>query len=1209
MKKALLLFVGVITLIVFKALAERINIPDLKLPQLLITEVRPDATTSGYIELTNFGDTAISLTPFTIQSGNFNTRVNAYSDSLITTRSGIFYMRLKDSIQSGESMVFSTVWDANDSRGSGIPTHNTAIAQIGKQFIHVAEAGNLYGWINKPEWQCFGKDSVDKTVQSLRAEPTAYYLLNWRFRNSTGALDSTYIDQFNFFYYPNTLNMKGNDVLPIAGVVNAMTNSIMVRKAKITKGNLNWDQSRGVDAETSEWFVIPKNTSKDKAFTTAGTHGNFSLDYTTKITSDVTIDKAQSTISIPWGIVRGDSLAGHLNLGKGMGWSYDQNSVFADSASYIAHTGDLFSLYAAGESLQKVNYTIQVREPDPFSTSVFPKRMLQPQLQKDSTYRYTWSSFVYGLSRGSATDSIINVPFATRNDSLFKYLEKPEKAKWEIVYVDGQNRVDLKFGDKLKLTSENGLNSKEYIIAVSPYTKSNNALLKTVTWPDIDKNKYSRWAQGDTLSGFNPLRLKYDIVLNNDENRIPAFQFIPQDSKSRIAVTNAVSLSGTSEQRTTTVTITSESDTISTAYQFVFTKMGVPVQPNNTKEPFFSEMIKSAVASGWAIEIYNPSSEEIDLSRYCIVRGKAGQTWQDAVQTLTGSTASTFAISTGAINIYQTHYFPSKRWAADKDLATWNAVPTSENPYLGKGFLKNDEIYDPWVKAGDVWVCGTTRNPAYIPERASHARITLEADFLFQGNGVARPSWPWPNYRLNAQATPVWTKNYQYLLKVVNDSILDGTKNVRDASAYELIDRFEAKGDSIAGVKILADQIFVRKPTISKGTQVAFGGNSETPESSEWIVYNTAFEGLGSHEMYEINTYKSTVTSTQFIVTPGYSGDDLSIKGSIATYSPTTIAQVLDKADSTQVFVFKRGSAVLTANESLAQNDVLEVTSGDGISKTVYTLLNAPLNSNTSLWAKSGSNLTVAGNKVTGITAGMKLKDALANLEVAEKSLLYVLDGKGALQPLKVNNLDSLVLDVLVSEDLVLKVVAENSNKEMYSFDFGFANNQAILLSNVLEIDQTKKLIVNLPVGQTVTRLLSMVFTNKGATIKIRDKANFERSIGTLNIDDVVEVTAPDGVSKVNYKVSNAILSSVIELKNKPAFDIEFFPNPVSRTLRFAGAELAHVNVYSLTGILMISESNLSGNNLDVSYLSNGIYVLEMTDKEGKVVVGKLLKK
>ena len=48
------------------------------------------------------------------------------------------------------------------------------------------------------------------------------------------------------------------------------------------------------------------------------------------------------------------------------------------------------------------------------------------------------------------------VAFASRVDTLFKYLEKAPAATWEIVWVDGNVRTDLKKGDKLKVTAENG---------------------------------------------------------------------------------------------------------------------------------------------------------------------------------------------------------------------------------------------------------------------------------------------------------------------------------------------------------------------------------------------------------------------------------------------------------------------------------------------------------------------------------------------------------------------------------------------------------------------------------------------------------------------------------------------------------------------------------------------------------------------------------
>jgi hypothetical protein len=1224
----------------FDSLAERINIPGLKIPKLIITEVRPDARATAYVEITNVGETAIDLAPFTLHSVHYNTRCTEYSDSLITFNRAndavdgtIGKIYLKGILQPGESYVVANVWDANNARGTGIPNHNIAIAQIGNQFAHTNESLNLNGWINKPEWQTYGRDSVSTgKFEYLHGEETAGYLLHWVFPTDSTATDSTYIDQFNHFWYPDeniaaglNFNQKGYRVDPIAGVDDAMTTSVMVRKANITKGNLNWNQSRGTDATTSEWLVIPKNTSKDLAFTTVGKHGVYNLDYTVKDPSTIIID--DNRLSVPWRMVRGDSLSRYFNIGEGMGWSYEMVGSFEDSASYIARPGDKFGLYAVGNRVSQKIFTLKVREAEPDIALVFPKRRLVPEIEIiddgtgsptaiDTIITYGWSTgFVYALAQGPEIDSIINVPFATRTDSLLKYLEKPAKASWEFVFVDGKNRVDLQFGDKLKVTSENGATVKEYFVAVNDHVKNNNALLSTVTWPDIDKNLYPRWNMGDTLVEFTPLKTQYVVELRSDAKQIPAFQFIPQDLRSKIEVKNAMNLYGTAAQRTTSVTVTSESDTISTTYNFVFKKQGTPVQPN-IAEPFVSEMIWNITTQGCAIEIYNPGTEDLDLSRYMIVRGAKSQTWQEAVETLVGTNPADYMANVNdGIKIYKTHYVPSKRWAADGSYEAWTAIPDAEHPYVGRGFLKDDNQTDPWVKGGDVWVIGVGTST-----NAQQTKIRQESDFIFRGSSADGTLHAWDSTLVLHRETPPWNSNNdnRWLLKVLNDSILNGTKDVRDASAYELIDRLQVNGDSIAGRAVKGNGwTMLRKPSVNKGSLELIGGGNETAESSEWYVHspndfdwnnNEAVANIGIHVMDPVTNYLSTVTSVKLKVTPGYKGDNLSITGNIADYTPSTIAMVLDKADESQTFEFMRGTTELTADQSLADADMLVVTSGDGKSVTNYKLINSPLDNDTSLTAKAGSGLTVNGNVISGANAGMKLSDAIANLGVGNKSIVNVLDGNGVLQPLKMHNIDSLITDVMVSGNIFIEVVAENNEKATYRFDLGFASNEAVLFSNILEVDQSKKMIKEFPVNLTAQSLLAMVYPNAGASVSIMDKGGFGREMGFVSIDDRIVVTAADGVTKVTYRFSEDVTVSVQQRIQNP-IEVVVFPNPVSNVLNIKGFEVASVQVYSISGAMMISESASYSNRVDVSSLPDGIYIIKMKDVEGRVAVDKFLKK
>ncbi len=1226
MKKNYLLFFVVLMAIQFGALAERINIPGLKLPGLIFTEVRPnneagltEGEYTGYVEITNVGDTAINLSTvnnyFVLVSGFYNSRINSVSDSLIDIRNTLntkSNILLEGIIQPGESFVVSSVWDQKDGRGRDIPRHNTALARIGKQFVHYAEDGNTNGWINKPEWQCFGKDSVSAPwfggeYPRLRAGGGAWYLIKWVFTTDSATVDSTFIDNFNFFLNTdnNPNGIKGTEIYPIAGVIDAMNTSVMVRKANVNKGNMNWHQSRGVDATTSEWLVIPKNTSTDLAFTTAGVNGVFDLDYSVKDPSTIIID--DNRLSIPWEMVRGDSLSRYFNLGEGMGWSYEMVGVFEDSASYIARPGDKFGLYAVGNRVSQKIFTLKVREAEPDVALVFPKRrlllgeeiVLDPETGEtiDTIATRYWSTgFVYALSKGPEIDSIVNVPFATRTDSLLQYLDKPEKANWEFVFVDGKNRVDLQFGDKLKVTSENGSTVKEYFVAVSDFVASNNALLSTVTWPDIDKNLYPRWNVGDTLPEFTPLKTEYIVELRFDASHFPAFQFIPQNIRSKIVVNNAVNLDGNDAQRTTSVTVTSESDTVSTTYNFHFVKQGVAVQPNNA-EPFFSEFDKKGHTQGYAIEIYNPGTVDLDLSKYCVVRGAEGQTWQEAVETVwTGA----FSSGSNGIQIYRTHYFPSKRWVADGSEEAWNTVPTEEKPYAGKGFLRDDNQTDPWVIGQDVFVMGTTQRHTSFQDK-----IALEADFLFKGIDNI---YAWDSTYIYVQGNPCWTYNYLYLLRVDNDSILEGIKDVRDASAYTLIDRFEAIGDSLAGVPLTGTQAYIRKPSVSKGTLERIGGANETEESSEWIVVPNNFDNLGIHTMDPITNFKSTVTSVVLKVTPGYSGPNLSITGNIADYTPASIDMVLDKADESQTFAFMRGDTELNADQNLADADVLEVTSGNGKSKTTYMLVNSLLDDNTSLTAMAGSGLTVTGDKISGVTMGMTLGDVVANLEAGSKSIVNVIDANGALQPLKIHGVDSLIYDVLVSDQVFIQVVAENSDMMTYGFDLGIASNEAVLFSNILQIDQDKKFIMEFPVNLTAPALMELVFANEGAAVSIMDKGGFEREIGFVSIDDRIVVTAADGVTTVTYRFSEDITVSVNQM-DQSTTDVVIFPNPATNVLNIKGLEVASVQVYSISGTMMISQTAAYSNRIDVSSLPFGIYVIKMTDVNGRVAIEKFLKK
>ena len=221
-----------------------------------------------------------------------------------------------------------------------------------------------------------------------------------------------------------------------------------------------------------------------KLFWTVGNHGDYNLDESTLVSSTVDIDWTDSTLTVPWGIRNDDSIMSEFEKKPGIAWHYSYAKSYEDSAYISARTGDVLTMYAAGNDLDMINFKIQVSEPTADANMVIPMNVPNDDgFYAGSGPYYMVCDNPTGMDTISGAD-YRGIGYATRVDTLFKYLEKAPLANWEIVWVDGNVRTDLKNGDILKVTAENGA-VKEYFIKVDIYRKSHNAFLSSITWPDI----------------------------------------------------------------------------------------------------------------------------------------------------------------------------------------------------------------------------------------------------------------------------------------------------------------------------------------------------------------------------------------------------------------------------------------------------------------------------------------------------------------------------------------------------------------------------------------------------------------------------------------------------------------------------------------------------------------------------------------------------
>jgi hypothetical protein len=237
---------------------------------------------------------------------------------------------------------------------------------------------------------------------------------------------------------------------------------------------------------------------------------------------------------------------------------------------------------------------------------VFPVNL---QLYNLQTGTYSWSTPYY-VTNESLVDTIGDVKFGTRVDTLFKYLVKAPNASWEIEWVDDKERVDLKNGDILKVTAQNGT-VKQYVldIGIKPEASS-NAMLSAITWPDAPAylKESPQWKE-DTIPNFKSAVLTYSLKVPYGITNVPALTAFPVDPNAKISVERARVISGPLQDRTTTFTVTAEDDTTVLIYSVIFSE-DIPdefIQPF-IADPIITDLFHMRVFNERGIEISNPGN-------------------------------------------------------------------------------------------------------------------------------------------------------------------------------------------------------------------------------------------------------------------------------------------------------------------------------------------------------------------------------------------------------------------------------------------------------------------------------------------------------------------------------------------------------------------------------------------------------------------------
>jgi len=1067
---------------------------------LIITEVRLDDARHTYVELTNVGSTALNLSQFELGT------ISPWTEPWLPPSNAWFMLPDRD-LEPGESFVVAGVYDWTPRMWLKNPDNYSRILNK-KEFWSIADI-KLH----------FPESPTNDPTDSITPYNAVLGLWSGRdclyIRHHISATDSVVVDQVNGIFDEDdgTSRDASHDV---AGVTHATNEATLIRKFDVEKGNIDFEKGRGQDMTESEWMPIPLQLGHWEMmrtlFWTVGNHGDYNLDGTTLVSNTIEIGWADSTLLVPWGVRNDDSIMNQFEKKPGLAWHYHYAKSYEDSAYISARTGDVLTIYAAGNDLDMINFRIEMAEPTADAKIVIPMNVPN----EDGFYEgtgplYKVSDGIPGMDTIEGA-SFRGISFASRVDTLFKYLEKAPLASWEIIWVDDQVRTDLKHGDILKVTAEDG-SSKEYFIKVDGYRPSHNAFLGSITWPDIPGFYRGQFGWlGDTIPNFDPTLNEYKAQIPFEVSNVPALIGKAEDVNAKVEVERARSLTGSVADRTITFNTTAEDDTSYMVYKILLEKEkdSTNLQPW-AADPFISQFVWQEQWQNTFMEIANPGNQSLDMSNYMICVGYVN-TPAEAISRL--SQPEDWRYRYGK-------YIPGYKWV---DRATWQAEPA---------MAELDLNVDPMVKPGDVFVLGEIYawGESGYPWWASQQ---CDIDF-------GHHPWGATDTIPNNSAIRQWSGANWYLFRIDNDSIKRGLKAATDPNDFTLVDVFGTGDGSdpvVGGVAIHQIIGYTRKPNLYKGNPEYKGSFGADAESSEWIMVDEAYlnahntpwpnnwlfvaQGLGSHFMDDVSLFKSTVSSYLYKVSEGYSDDEL-ISNII---TDTTVAGFLAdivEADTGQILTVKSGSTggILALTDTLMNGDTLIVQSADlkNITKYVLEVSDEGL-SDDALLVSTEYTITAEGEEGTvgGFDYGTTLKTVIENVTVPEGAIFNVIDENGAFVSLKVLNFDTLYVDAQVNDKMYFEVIAQSRrNKVVYQLTPNATSSDAFVTSNVFIVDQETSLIDLVPDGTTTLGLLSNLIPAPGATLRIIDKLGYDRMFGNVVKDDKLVVTSEDSTTTKTY--------------------------------------------------------------------------------------------
>ncbi|MBN1990681.1 MAG: chitobiase/beta-hexosaminidase C-terminal domain-containing protein [Bacteroidales bacterium] len=660
--------------------------------------------------------------------------------------------------------------------------------------------------------------------------------------------------------------------------------------------------------------------------------------------------------------------------------------------------------------------------------------------------------------------------------------------------------------------------------------------------------------------------------------------------------------------------------TLSTSATYVFTAAEnvdvTAVFVQQVTDLFFSEYIEGS-SNNKAIEIYNPTGASVDLSIYSVKLAPNGGAWNATPQALTGTLAS------GEVFVI-THAEAGAEIKAQSDLTS---TVTYFNGNDALGLFKDDVLIDVIGKQGE--------DPGTAWSVAGITNATVEYTLVRKGS-VTSGNTDW------AASAGTDADNSEWIVYPQNTFTYLGTHSTSLSSAAEITAFSFAEQVAAATIDATSGTItievvygtdltgLVSTFTVSAGAKAYVGDVLQVSGTTD----NDFTDNVVYKVVAEDGTIKNWTVTVTMPAQPSTAAEIVSF-----VLAEQTGAATINSAAGT-IAIEVNSTADLTA-----LTPTIQVSAGASISPAsgavqdftnpvTYTVT-AQDNNTTKAWTVTVTKpqvnvVTIAQiQQPTGATGDSPYADQIVETTGIVTAIqagkgFFIQDGEGAWSGILVYTNTATGLPAIGDE-----VKVKGWLKEYYSYtEITNNTNPAVTVeTTVLSTGNT------LPAATVLTSQAVQAEEYEGVLVKVvsaevisgpSDKQEYivNDGSGDLTVDDKLFLAtftvgsrySITGVMDYSFDVFKLLPRDASDIATgiddiKWGVNLEVYPNPFTNTISFSNVEdVELITVTNLIGQRVMTVKPESSNSINTNNLIKGIYLVSFQNRDGKVIVKKMIK-